>query len=223
MKQDTYNQHLAKFQAENDGRFINIQQLQCLTDDEDGHSYCPIYLYHTAWASRVLMKSRPDKHVDIGSLVYFSAIASAITPITFYDIRPISSEIPGLSSGTANLTRLPFPDDSISSLSCMHVMEHIGLGRYGDDLDVQGDLKAASELTRVLSPNGQLLMVLPIGKPRIAFNAHRIYSYAQIVRMFSGLKLKEFTLIDLPAYIENADPEMSRNLSEGAGCFWFTK
>lgn len=223
MKQETYNQQFEKFHASQDGRFPTIRQLPCLKDDDSGHNYCPIYLYHTAWAARKLMQSRPARHIDIGSLTYFSAIASAITPITFYDIHPITSHIPGMSTGSADLTGLPFADDSIMSLSCMHVMEHIGLGRYGDNIDVQGDLKAAAELVRVLAPGGQLLMVLPVGRPKIEFNAHRIYSYEQVVGMFSGLAIREFTLVNPPEYIENASPDRVRNLEEGAGCFWFTK
>lgn len=102
-------------------------------------------------------------------------------------------------------------------------MEHIGLGRYGDALDVQGDLKAAKELKRVLAPGGQALIVLPVGQPKVCFNAHRIYSYEQVMDMFAGLELREFTLFDPPQYIVNADPARVKNLSEGAGCFWFIK
>jgi hypothetical protein len=36
----------------------------------------------------------------------------------------------------------------------MHVVEHIGLGRYGEPMDEQGDLKAIEELKRVLAPGG---------------------------------------------------------------------
>ncbi|NDC42314.1 MAG: DUF268 domain-containing protein, partial [Chitinophagia bacterium] len=56
---------------------------------------------------------------------------------------------------------LPFESDSIPSLSCMHTIEHVGLGRYGDQLDPQGDLKAIAELKRVVQPGGDLLFVTP--------------------------------------------------------------
>jgi hypothetical protein len=69
----------------------------------------------------------------------------------------------------------------------MHVVEHVGLGSYGDSLDPNGDLKAMSELKRVLSINGNLLFVVPVGKPRVMFNAHRIYSYEQIIECFKGI------------------------------------
>jgi ubiquinone/menaquinone biosynthesis C-methylase UbiE len=46
----------------------------------------------------------------------------------------------------------------------MHVIEHIGLGRYGEPFDVNGDLKAFEELKRIVKPNGDLLLVVPLGK-----------------------------------------------------------
>ena len=224
MKQDTYNHHLAQFQAQHDGRFPRIEQLPCLDNDGEDHGeYCPIYLHFTGWAARKLAETKPARHADFGGLTYFTAIASAICSIDFYDIRRLNISLPGVTTGTADLTKLQFPDSSLKSLSCMHVMEHIGLGRYGDSLDVKGDLKAAAELKRVLALGGQALIVLPVGQPKVCFNAHRIYSYEQVLDMFAGLELKEFTLFDPPQYIVNANPDRVKGIAEGAGCFWFTK
>lgn len=219
-----FEDQFARFARENDGRFSRIERLPCLEDATEDHSgYCPIYLLHTGWAARVLATSKPSKHVDIGGLTYFAGIASAIVPFEYYDFRTINIPLPGLVTGQADLTRLFFKDDQVESLSCLHVMEHVGLGRYGDPLDVRGDIKAALELKRVLAPGGQLLIVLPVGQPKVCFNAHRIYSYEQVMDMFSGLTLREFTLVDLPSIIYNADPLRVRGISEGAGCFWFVK
>ena len=79
----------------------------------------------------------------------------------------------------------------------MHVVEHIGLGRYGDILDPEGDIKAMRELSRVVAPKGHLLFAVPVGPapPRICFNAHRISSYEQICSAFSALQLVEFRLV----------------------------
>jgi SAM-dependent methyltransferase len=109
----------------------------------------------------------------------------------------------------------------------MHVVEHIGLGRYGDPLDPDGDMKAISELKRVLAPGGTLLFVTPVGRPRIMFNGHRIYSYEQIESAFAGLKLREFSLVPdnghVAGIIENAAPALVKEQSYGCGCFWFTR
>ena len=120
---------------------------------------------------------------------------------------------------------LPFEDNSIESLSCMHVIEHIGLGRYGDPLDPQGDLKAISELKRVLKPGGQLLFVVPVGSTaKIIFNAHRIYQYQQVAEYFKNLSLVSFALLTEKAdFINPAGEADIKNLNYGMGCWWFKK
>ncbi len=183
------------------------------------------YVYHTAWAARKVAEIKPEFHTDISSSLYFSSIVSAFVPVKFYDYRPADLRLSGLSSEKADLMRLPFADSSIKSLSCMHTVEHVGLGRYGDPIDPEGDLKAIKELKRVLAPGGSLLFVVPIGKPRIEFNAHRIYSYDMIREYFSDLELKEFSLIPEKggAIIANATKEQADGERYGCGCFWFVK
>ena len=102
----------------------------------------------------MLSHVRPAKHVDISSRLYFVVIASAFVLVEAYDFRPPRLTLDNLHVGTANLTALPFDDGSVASLSCMHVVEHVGLGRYGDPLDPDGDLKAMAELKRVLATEG---------------------------------------------------------------------
>lgn len=187
------------------------------------------YIYHTAWAARILAKIKPLEHVDISSFLYFSTIVSAFIPVHFYDYRPAEIKLPNLQMGRTDLLKLPFANDSISSISCMHVIEHIGLGRYGEPLDPDGDLKAISELKRVLAKGGNLLFVVPIGKPRIMFNAHKIYSYAQILSYFQGLNLVEFTLIsghsnnNKEGLILNPSSNLIEQEEYACGCFWFGK
>ena len=167
------------------------------------------YVYHTSWAARKVREINPDFHTDISSSLYFSGITSAFVPVKFYDYRPAELKLSNLESLPGDLMKLPFANDSINSLSCMHTIEHIGLGRYGDPLDPNGDLRAIMELKRVLSKNGSLLFVTPVGKPRIQFNAHRIYSYEMIMEMFEGLNLMEFSLVtDSGDFIENANPDI---------------
>ena len=199
----------------------------CLKDKTLTTGFDRHYIYHPAWAARVLSETKPIEHVDISSSLAFCTLVSAFVPISFFDYRPAELQLSGLSSKSADLLSLPFEDRSISSLSCMHVVEHVGLGRYGDRLDPEGDLKAIEQLTRVLAIGGSLLFVVPIGKPRIQFNAHRIYSYEQILSYFSELDLMEFSLIpDSPkdgGLIRNAPVELANLQSYACGCFWFIR
>jgi predicted SAM-dependent methyltransferase len=105
-------------------------------------------------------------------------------------------ELDRLRSIAGSVLSMPFPDKSIKSLSCLHVAEHVGLGRYGDSLDPAGTRKAAAELQRVLAPGGMLLFSLPVGRPRVCFNGHRVHSPAAIPEMFPELELKEFAGVD---------------------------
>jgi predicted SAM-dependent methyltransferase len=198
----------------------------CLNDNTENTSYDRHYLYHQAWAARVVAKINPPVHFDISSSLNFCTTLSAFIPVQFYDYRPVNMNLNNLTSKSANLTGLPFEDNSIQSLSCMHTIEHIGLGRYGDKLDPEGDLKAISELQRVLKKNGNLLIVVPIGKPKIMFNAHRIYSYEQVLQFFDKLTLYEFSLISdvqEDGLIINASKEQADICDYGCGCFWFKK
>lgn len=199
----------------------------CLYDKTGNTGFDRHYVFHTAWAARVIIENRPSKHVDISSSLYFCSIVSASLPIEFYDYRPAKLDLDNLRSERGDFMRLPFEDGSIKSLSSMHVVEHIGLGRYGESLDSNGDLQAIAELKRVLAPRGDLLFVVPVGRPRVMFNAHRIYSYEQILNYFSDLVLKEFALIPddeaAGGLIRHANPDLVRDQSYACGCFWFQK
>jgi Caenorhabditis protein of unknown function, DUF268 len=182
------------------------------------------YVYHTAWAVRMVTKIAPAKHVDISSTLYFCTTLSATVPVEFYDFRPAPLTLDGLTCGRADLTKLVFADGSIESLSCMHTIEHVGLGRYGDPIDPKGDLAAASELKRVVQANGHLLMVVPVGAPKICFNAHRVYSYDQVQLMFSGFSMVETALVrDDGSFVSNPTPAEFDQQAYGCGCFLFHK
>lgn len=197
----------------------------CLDDNTEDTKYEPHYLYHPAWATRILANTLPKLHIDIGSSLHFITCVSAFIPIKFYDIRPASINLTNLQTGSADITKLPFDDNSIESLSSMHVVEHIGLERYGDSFDPQGDLKGIHELQRVLKQEGNLLFVVPVGgKMRIQYNAHRIYTFESIIKYFSQCKLLSYTLItDDGQYLEYADSKITAKQRFGCGCFLFTK
>ena len=185
------------------------------------------YVYHTAWAARKVKAINPKVHIDIASSLYFPSIVSAFIPVEFYDYRPAPLVLSDLSTKHADLTKLHFDSNSITSLSCLHTIEHIGLGRYGDPIDPDGDKKACHELARVLAPGGSLLFVTPVGKEAvIQFNAHRIYTYELVRKLFPGLELKEFSFIPekgTDGIHENADPQELNNETYACGCFWFIK
>ena len=188
----------------------------------DGH-----YVYHTAWAARCLRDINPKVHVDISSSLYFCSIASAFIPVDFYDYRPARLKLSSLSSNFVDLLNLDFKDGSLESISCMHVIEHLGLGRYGDEVNVTSHLTAIAELKRVVKPGGSILFVVPVGREKIYFNAHRVFSVKTILNIFSDYKLEKFsylpdTYLD-SGLIENPTEDFCAENEYGCGMFWFKK
>lgn len=230
MKYLQYSVEFKKFkmlQEAEDHRFDPLKwedRYSILNDKTETTSFDAHYIYHPAWAARIVAQTRPALHIDVSSTLNFCAIVSAFVPVEFYDYRPAQLSLNNLKSNHGDLMHLPFKDASVESLSCMHVVEHVGLGRYGDPLDPQGDLKAIAELKRVLALGGTLLFVTPVGKPIIRFNAHRIYSYDQIVACFSDLQLQQFALVDdAGRFTVDADPKYANQQRYGCGCWWYKR
>lgn len=226
-----FNNCLKEFRALDEKKRFSLKEKdfwKCLDDNTETTGIDTQYEYHQAWAARCLAKIKPKKHVDISSKITFNVVTSAFVPIDFYDYRPAPiHNLSNLSCAKANLTELSFEDNSIESLSCMHTIEHVGLGRYGDEINPEGDLKAIGELKRVVKKGGNLLFVVPIGKPRIQYNAHRIYSYEMIMDYFKDFELIEYSLIPDNAIdigmVYNASKELTDKQKYACGCFWFRK
>ena len=154
------------------------------------------YFYQDIWALSRIVERMPKKHVDVGSRIDgFAGQLSAICPVEYIDIRPVELGLKGFNMLEGSLLQLPYADGLIPSLSCLHVIEHIGLGRYGDPVVPHGSRMAAEELIRVLAPKGRLIIGIPIGRERVAFNAHRVFSPLTVAAWFRELNLIEFSVV----------------------------
>lgn len=162
---------------------------------EDKLTYTPIdptYFFQDTWAARKIFQSHPEHHFDVGSSVKTMAVVSQFLPLTLVDIRPINLELENLFFVKGSITKLPFADNSIKSLSSLCVIEHIGLGRYGDELDEYGSEKAVAELVRVLSLQGNLYVSLPVDcESRVYFNDCRSFTREHVLKLFIKLELVE--------------------------------
>lgn len=168
----------------------------CLSDWVPSTPFDPHYFYQGAWLSRQLGERPPGLHVDVGSSVLTLSVLSAQVPTVFVDYRPLVARLPGLHCVAGTILALPFGPGTLRSLSCMHVLEHIGLGRYGDPLDPAGSRKAAAELARVLAPGGRLYLTVPVGRERVCFNAHRVFDPVALGSQFEGLRVVSFAWVD---------------------------
>jgi hypothetical protein len=182
------------------------------------------YFNVNGWAMRRIVAQNPIWHTDIGSQSMFVNLLSAVLPVIFVDYRPIMSTMQGLLSCCADILKLPFAEGSLPSLSCLHVAEHIGLGRYGDPLNAQGTRLACAELTRVLTRGGNLFFAVPIGRPRVCFNAHRVHSVPMILDYFADLELVEVSgEHDDGRFVERVGIDEFQTSDYACGMFWFRK
>jgi hypothetical protein len=202
-----------------------VDTYPCLFDKTSKTGVDSHYFYQDLWAFKKIYSLKPELHVDVGSNVNFVGFLTAITNVHFVDIRPLEvSNISNLKSVKGSILSLPYESNSLKSISCLHVAEHVGLGRYGDTLDPLGTKKAAAELSRCLAKGGNLFFSLPVGKPRLCFNAHRIHSPKQIINYFADLKLVELSgTDDKKRFVENIDIDILENARYACGLFWFTK
>ncbi|TAD78974.1 MAG: FkbM family methyltransferase [Oscillatoriales cyanobacterium] len=188
--QQEFKTYVAAYQQSSEpGEFPQFTFYPCLEDNVPTTPIDPYYFYQDTWAARKIFEHRPKSLVDIGSTVLYAGIVSQIVPTKFVDIRPPNLKIPGFEVVAGSILNLPFADQSQEFVSSLCVVEHIGLGRYGDPILPDGTRKACAEIDRILTPGGSLLISVPVGPPCIAFNAHRIFSKAQLLNYFPGYQV----------------------------------
>jgi SAM-dependent methyltransferase len=209
---------------EKEQRMALLDSYPCLGDWCTQTPFVSHYFYQGAWLARGLAQTNRQLHIDVGSSVLTASVLSGWVKTVFIDYRPLRARLTGLHSVAGDILALPFRNNVLKSLSCLHVLEHIGLGRYGDPLDPQGSIKAAKELQRVLSPGGRLYLSLPIGRERVCFNAHRVHAPATVIGIFSDLKLVDFSYVDDDGVmLEHEEVSLKKDLEFGCGMFVFEK
>jgi len=180
----------------------------------------PVYYIQGTWCAEMVFKNKPKHHYDIGSQALMVGIISKFTPTTMVDIRPLNVATKELSFIKGDILNLPFETESISSLSSICVIEHIGLGRYGDPLNQFGTEKAAKELSRVLSKDGNLYISVPVdSKNKVYFNAHRAFTREYVMSLFPNLELVEEKYI----YGNSLEEDYSPSKGFGTGLYHFKK
>ena len=216
MDEQTFRQQALQF-LEKETRFP-CHAYPCLGDDK-GHGFDEHYVYHVAWAVRKINQIKPKIHFDISSSLHLCTTVAATIPTKFLDYRKPNLEVTNLLIGQIDISQEYLAP--VESLSCCHVVEHIGLGRYGDNLDNEGDLKAIENLKK--SAGKHLLFVVPVGKPAVYFNAHRVYSPVYIASLFTGFSCQEFYFIPNNGEKPRVSLIQELDLPYACGCFHFVR
>lgn len=191
------------------------------------------YFHQDLLVARRIFLNKPERHVDIGSSVGgFVAHVASYRPIEVLDIRAQSANVPNIRFVQADLTA-PLDRslvDYCDSVSCLHALEHFGLGRYGDPVKYDGYLLGLENIWKILKNGGKVYISVPIGPERIEFNAHRVFSVRCLLDCFSGkYRIDQFSFVDdLGDLHENvplteADKTTNFNCQFGCGIFEMTK
>ena len=150
--------------------------------------------------ARRIFAANPARHVDVASRVDgFVAHLAVFREVEVFDIRPLKTSAKNIVFRRCDIMAEIEPQyvEYCDSLSCLHALEHFGLGRYGDRLDPDGHLKGFDNLHRILRSAGTLYLAVPIGPPRIEFNAHRVFGVAQLTDMVSErFRVQRFSFVD---------------------------
>lgn len=193
--------------------------------DRTAHtSFDPHYFYQAAWLARRLVANLPEKHVDFASDIRMINVLSAFVAVEFLDYRPLQANLAGLVCGQGDLLAMDRPEQTISSLSSLHVIEHVGLGRYGDRIAPDGSHRAAAELQRLLAPGGRLYISVPVGRERVCFNAHRVFDPSGVLALFPELNLEFFSFVDdAGVFHDDTSPPAADDNDYACGMYAFSR
>ena len=158
------------------------------------------YFHQDLLVARRIFENAPERHVDVGSRVDgFVAHVASFRPIEVIDIRPLDIDIPNIKTVQADMM-IPVGEELwgyCDSLSCLHALEHFGLGRYGDPVNYDGHLLGLANLRAILKSGGTLYLSVPIGPQRIEFNAHRVFALDYLLRLLEdAFTVRRFAYVD---------------------------
>lgn len=191
-----YLSDLSQFKKNYSGQ---LGYLPCLHDYQgSAGDVASEYFLQDLYVAQAIKRKNPQLHVDVGSRIDgFVAHVASFREVEVFDVRPMNS--------MRNITfkQLDFMDSEAvpvaycDSLSCLHALEHFGLGRYGDPLRIDGSVRGLTNLAKMLKPGGILYLSVPIGIERVEFNGHRILDPLSVVEIASdsGCDLRRLVFV----------------------------
>lgn len=198
------------------------QSFPVLDEWNDSSATLGAYFQQDLLVARWIHESKPRRHIDVGSRIDGLVGSLAVfREVEVLDIRPQATQVPNVTFHQLDMTReLPAPWRACTdSLSCLHSIEHFGLGRYGDTIDPAGHLKGLRQLMAIVEPGGLFYLSTPIGPQRIEFNAHRVFSAATLLDWFKdGWQLEKFAIIDDNARVLESPERTAEAIASNFGC-----
>ena len=185
------------------------------------------YFHQDLLVANFIYKNNPSRHIDVGSRIDgFVAHVASYREVEVLDVRPLeNSTHKNIKFIKANLMD---PQDlgKTDSLSCLHAIEHFGLGRYNDPIDVDGYKKGIANLVNMVNKGGHLYISFPIGQnDEVHFNAHRVFHPNSIFKHSSikqNMKLIRFDYVDDEGYLHTDIKIQDVNVNTKYGCGIYT-
>jgi hypothetical protein len=180
-----------------------------LTDRSSAAGSLGEYFWQDLFVARQIIEQNPKRHIDVGSRIDgFIAHLACVRKVEVFDIRPLRASIENVNFVEWDITNPKTHNSGVADcVSCLHTLEHIGLGRYGDEIDPDGWKKGLASLASLLSVDGCFWLSVPCGIQRVEFNANRIFHPRTIVdeAKNNGMILKLFLYLDSNAIKVSTD------------------
>jgi hypothetical protein len=150
------------------------------------------YFWQDLFVAKKIIKKNPIRHIDIGSRIDgFIAHLACVRQVEIFDIRPLTRKIENVKFKKIDITNIKKNYKNVADcVSCLHTLEHIGLGRYGDNIDIHGWKKSLESIISIVKPRGLLWLSVPIGIQSVVFNAHRIFNPVTIIDEATKFEMK---------------------------------
>jgi len=199
--------------------------IPCSADRFRQSGFVPMhYFYQDVLIAHKIFQNRPAKHVDIGSRIDgFVAHVASFTDIEVCDIRLLHVDIDSINFKQMDI--MQENSDMIGYcdlMSCLHAMEHFGLGRYGDTVNYEGHLVAWRNMAKMLKKEGLLYFSVPIGKKQgIYFDAHRVFSLRYLLELIQETySIESFSYVDDDNRLHE-DVQLTQDIvTNSCGCYY---
>ncbi len=181
------------------------------------------YFHQDLFVSRKIFHNKPLKHVDIGSRIDgFVAHVASFRDIEVIDIRYLTHDVPSIKFIQADMSNDEFSlNNYTDSVSSLHAIEHFGLGRYGDKVDVNGHVTALDNIYSMLKREGRFYFSVPIGPQRIEFNAHRVFSLTYLLNYLQiKYHIHSFSYVDDNGDLHREIELKTSSIENNLNCFY---
>jgi len=165
----------------------DIELKPCLTDylDQGGSAQSEYFLQDLYVARQINIKT-PNRHIDVGSRIDgFVANVASFREIEVVDIRPMDTRLYGIKFIQTDMMQSDHGLlDCSDSVSCLHALEHFGLGRYGDPISASGYIDGFKNISGIVMLGGLFYLSVPVGIKKVEFNANHVFDPLEINELF---------------------------------------